>query len=158
VDSTKKVARNLLQRLRPAELDRGILTALNELSSQFSAEYGVNCDVKLDRKADNLADGYGIILYRVMQESLTNIARHAKAENVEVILQERDDGLMLMITDDGEGFDNSKVKQTSYGLAGIHERLLAVGGELEISSELQKGTRIIARLPTVEMSKESESD
>jgi PAS domain S-box-containing protein len=150
VDSTKKVTRNLSQRLRPVELDMGTETALSELAEQFSAQYGISCNLKLDEETDKITDSYGIILYRMLQESLTNIARHAEAKSVEVILQCQDDGVMLMISDDGKGFDPSQVKATSFGLLGMRERLLAVGGELEIYSEMQNGTRVVAHLPNVE--------
>jgi PAS domain S-box-containing protein len=150
VDSTKKVTRNLSQRLRPAEIDMGIEAALNELVDQFSAQYGIRCNLELGEELDKITDSYSVIIYRVLQESLTNIARHAEANRVEVVLQCRNDGVMLMIRDDGKGFDPSKVKATSFGLVGMRERLLAVGGELEIHSELQNGTRVIANLPNVD--------
>ena len=132
----------------------GVEMALNELVGQFSAEYGIRCNLELDEDTDRLSDSYGVILYRVLQESLTNIARHAEAQSIEVVLQHRDDGVMLKITDDGKGFDPSKVKSTSIGLIGMRERLLAVGGELEVCSELQNGTRVVAHLPITGMNKE----
>jgi PAS domain S-box-containing protein len=150
VDSTKKVTRNLSQRLRPAEIDMGIEAALNELVDQFCAQYGINCNLELSEELDTITDSYSVIIYRVLQESLTNIARHAEANNVEVVLQCRNDGVMLMIRDDGKGFDPSTVEDTSFGLVGMRERVLAVGGDLKIYSELQKGTRVVANLPNVE--------
>jgi signal transduction histidine kinase len=150
VDSTKKVTRNLSQRLRPVELDMGTETALSELAEQFSVQYGISCNLELDEETDKITDSYSIILYRVLQESLTNIARHAEANSVEVILQNQDDGVMLMISDDGMGFDPSRIQATSFGLLGMRERLLAVGGELEINSDMQNGTRVVAHLPNVD--------
>jgi PAS domain S-box-containing protein len=150
VDSTKKVTRNLSQRLRPAELEMGTEAALNEMVDQFSAQYGISCNLELDEEIDKITDSYSVILYRVLQESLTNIARHAEANSVEVIFQCGDVGMKLMISDDGRGFDPSQVKATSFGLVGMRERLLAVGGELEIFSELQNGTCVVATLPNVE--------
>jgi PAS domain S-box-containing protein len=150
VDSTKKVTRNLSQRLRPAELDMGTESALSELADQFSAQYGISCNLELDEETDKITDSYSIILYRMLQESLTNIARHAEAKRVEVVLQNGDDGVMLMVSDDGKGFDPSQVKSTSFGLLGMRERLLAVGGELEIFSEMHNGTRVVAHLPNVD--------
>jgi PAS domain S-box-containing protein len=154
VDSTKKVVRNLSQRLRPADLDMGIETALNELAGQFSAQYGVSCKLELDKETDRLTDSYGVILYRVLQESLTNIARHAEAHTVEVVLQCRDDSVFFKVRDDGRGFDPSRVKPKSFGLVGMRERLQAVGGELEICSEARNGTSVVALLPMVGTNKE----
>lgn len=154
VNRTKKVARNLSRKLRPVELDMGIEAALHGLVDQFSAQYGINCQLRLDQETDNLPDTRAAILYRVVQESLTNIARHAEANNVEIVLQCRNGGVTLKVSDDGKGFDPAKVKPTSFGLVGMQERLLAVGGEFEICNEPHNGTRVIAHLPPIEMNEE----
>jgi signal transduction histidine kinase len=154
VNGTKKVARNLSRKLRPVELDLGIEAALQGLVDQFSAQYEVNCEMKLDQKTDKLSDTHASILYRVVQESLTNIARHAEANNVEIVLQCKDGGVILEVSDDGKGFDPAKVKPTSFGLIGMQERLLAAGGEFEICNEPHNGTRVIAHLPPIEMNEE----
>ncbi len=149
VNRTKKVARNLSRKLRPVELDMGLEAGVQGLVEQFSAQYGINCELRLDQDTDKLSDTHAAILYRVVQESLTNIARHAEADNVEIVLQCRDGGVILEVSDDGKGFDPTKVKPTSFGLIGMQERLLAVGGEFEICNEPHHGTCVIAHLPPI---------
>jgi signal transduction histidine kinase len=158
VSHTRKVARNLSRKLRPVELDMGIESALNTLVDQFSAQYGIQCELELGDETHKLPDNHCAILYRVLQESLTNIARHAEARHVGIVLRHQDDSVVLEVSDDGLGFNPSKVKLKSFGLVGMRERLQAEGGELEIRSEPNNGTRIIAHLPKVEMPAERQID
>jgi PAS domain S-box-containing protein len=158
VSHTRKVARNLSRKLRPVELDMGIESALNTLVDQFSAQYGIQCELELGDETHKLPDNHCAILYRVLQESLTNIARHAEAQHVGIVLRHQDDSVVLEVSDDGLGFNPSKVKLKSFGLVGMRERLQAEGGELEIRSEPNNGTRIIAHLPKVEMPAEKQND
>jgi PAS domain S-box-containing protein len=150
VEHTKKVARSLSQRLRPAVLDMGIGSALEMLVDGFITQYKICCVLELPPKMKTVSDTYKIVVYRVVQESLTNIARYSEARKAEVVLKYKDGIILLEVRDDGKGFDPSAVKPNAFGLVGMRERMLAVGGELEVISEPMRGTRIIARMPQSE--------
>jgi PAS domain S-box-containing protein len=150
VEHTKKVARNLSQRLRPAALDMGIGSALEMLIDGFVSQYEIPCDLELTPEMKAVSDTYKIVVYRVVQESLTNIARYSEARKAEVVLTCQDGVILLEVRDDGKGFDPSSVQPNAFGLVGMRERMLAVGGELEVISEQKRGTRIIARMPQSE--------
>ncbi|MGD9170048.1 MAG: PAS domain-containing protein [Candidatus Thiodiazotropha sp.] len=150
VEHTKKVTRNLSQRLRPAVLDMGIDSALEMLVDGFVSQYEIPCVLELGPEMKTMSDTYKIVVYRVVQESLTNIARYSEARKAEVILKSQDGIILLEIRDDGKGFDPSAVQPNAFGLVGMRERMLAVGGELEVISESMRGTRIISRMPQSE--------
>jgi len=91
-------------------------------------------------------------LYRIAQEALTNVARHARASNVGVLLENRDTSVVLIVEDDGAGFDVSQVMGTSVhegnlGLYGMRERAALLGGTLTIESSPEEGTSIFAEIP-----------
>jgi two-component system, chemotaxis family, sensor kinase Cph1 len=87
-------------------------------------------------------------LYRIAQEALTNIAKHSGAANVEVILERRTDHVLLIVEDDGDGFDMAAVRSVSegFGLLGMQERAALVGATLEIESAVGKGTTVLLRM------------
>jgi PAS domain S-box-containing protein len=146
VDDIKQVVRRLSLRLRPVALDMGLDSALEWLVNEFTAATKTPCELDLP---DGLFvdDSRSIVLFRVAQESLTNIAKHAEATQVAVSVEERDDIISLEIRDDGRGFEPAERKAGSFGLIGMRERLSAVGGKLDITSEPDRGTGIVARLP-----------
>ena len=91
-------------------------------------------------------------MYRFLQEALTNVARHSRADHVDVQLEYADGGLALHVEDNGEGFDPSQQtspgeRRTSMGLEGMRERLVSLGGRLEISSQPGQGSRLTAVIP-----------
>ena len=98
--------------------------------------------------ADTLDDERAITLFRIVQESLNNILRHARAGMVHITVSQRADELQLLIEDDGVGFDASRVDHRAhFGLLGIGERVMALGGTLEIDSSPGAGTRLSVSLP-----------
>lgn len=94
-----------------------------------------------------MADTCATVVFRVVQESLTNVARHANAHTVSVILSQQNEQSVLEIRDDGDGFDQAQIKSGSFGLLGMRERVLAIGGQLHIDTAPGEGTRIIASIP-----------
>ena len=91
-------------------------------------------------------------MYRIIQEALTNIARHAKADNISIVLSQRDSTLVVVIEDNGKGFDVKKAMASSLteshlGLFGMYERVALIGGKLSIESEPKKGTAIFLKVP-----------
>jgi two-component system, NarL family, sensor histidine kinase UhpB len=158
----KDLVRGMLQRLRPAPLGgMGLASALREQVAMFRQRNPeVVCNLHVDARAANLEGELARVVYRLVQEALTNISRHARASNVsiDVALRKLDEqmlqnenmvffeGLDVTIDDDGEGFDVG-VRNGGYGLAGMRERAQALGGSLHIDSRRHVGTRINARLP-----------
>jgi PAS domain S-box-containing protein len=148
VEGMKKSVRNLSQRLRPEALDIGLKEALEVLVYEILSPSGIGYKIELHENLGDIDEANSVVIYRVTQESLTNIVRYAEANNVLLSLVQKNGYLVLKIEDDGEGFDMLEVKSTSFGLVGMRERLQAVGGEMEIISEHKKGTSVVAFIPT----------
>ena len=98
----------------------------------------------------NLSDGHKTCVYRIVQETLTNCARHANAKKADVSLRESPGTLEVTIHDDGRGFDTKSSRQGGLGLIGIEERVRELGGLLRIESEPGKGSTLMVRFPTPE--------
>ena len=149
VDRSIQGVRNVASNLRPTALDMGLVPAIEWISSEFERNTGVACRVTIDPPGLEIEEHRAIGLFRIVQESLTNVTRYARASLVRVGLQEAGDGLVLQVHDDGQGFDASQAtgRGKSFGLLGMQERALALGGKLEISSAPGHGTTITARVP-----------
>lgn len=141
--------------MRPIELDAlGLEGALMSFIQEWSAQYNIDVEFhsNLNRSAAGnnvLPDGVEINLYRIMQESLNNIMKHARAQKVDVLVHRRDGEISLVIEDDGIGFElnSSKAVSGGLGLTGMRERAALLGGDLEIESRKGKGTTILVRMP-----------
>lgn len=141
--------RALLLHLRPARLDgKGLKRAIEELLEEFVAKQQLKIDWKID-ETPSLPKGVEDHLFRIVQESLSNILRHSKAESVNLRLIRSEQQLYLKIIDDGVGFDTSKKKASSYGLKSIQERVNEIGGVVEIVSIREKGTQVKVKVPLV---------
>ena len=149
------IIHNILQRLRPTGLDElGLEAALQELImgwNQRQRTLVVNYD--LQGEFSNLDETLLITLYRLIQECLTNISRHAQAKNVEIHLVKKADKITLSISDDGRGF-NTEIRPKGFGLAGMRERVEGLDGELDIVSNPNNGTKIKFELPCIFNQKE----
>lgn len=147
---------DLLRRLRPAHLDAlGLLAALQELCESWELRSGVACVFHHEglqgevggKPRDELSDEIEITIYRIVQESLTNVGKHALATRVHVMLKRpAPDELLLSIEDDGCGMD-TRAATRGLGLLGAAERAAAVDGELQVLSQPGAGLRVTARLP-----------
>ncbi|MGE4505792.1 MAG: PAS domain S-box protein [Desulfovibrionaceae bacterium] len=148
VDSTISDVRSIATRLRPAVLDDlGLLDAMEWYTSDFEKRTRIPCDFT-HRGVDEVPEALATAAYRVLQEALTNVARHAEASAVEVALLQTEQTLELSVQDDGRGFDPAAPSQgRTLGLAGMLERANLTGGELEIRSRPGRGTTIRLRLP-----------
>lgn len=138
----------LLRRLRPANLDAlGLVAALQELCESWEARSGVPCVFHFDEMDALLPERINIAVYRVAQEALTNVTRHARANQVRLVLA-RDAArqLCLTIADDGRGMDPARATR-GLGLLGAGERAAALGGELRIDSAPGAGLRLTLRVP-----------
>ncbi len=147
VDATIHVVRNVAARLRPAVLDMGIVSALEWLTADFGKRSEINCTLLIPCNDIHLDDTQSTVIFRIVQESLTNIIRHAEAKNVQVGLIREHDSYLLEIQDDGKGFDPcARQKLGSFGLLGIQERVLMLGGEFGIVSSPGRGVKLSVRL------------
>jgi PAS domain S-box-containing protein len=147
VDRNIQVVRNVAAWLRPAALDMGIQSALEWLVDEFADHTGISSTLLVDN--DNIVlDEYSeTAVFRIVQESLTNVARHADASQVTVTLASHGAYCQVMVQDDGVGFDPGSVRKKSLGLVGMRERVLMVGGEIEIDSTQGQGTIVVVRVP-----------
>jgi len=139
---------NLLRRLRPANLDTlGLVAAIEELCDAWMQRTGTRCTVDAVEPAEPFGNDIDIAIYRVVQEALTNAARHAAATHVRVTLTVDDEhGIAFGVHDDGRGMDLA-VAPRGLGLLGAVERIAAVDGTLSLSSEPGAGFRLDARIP-----------
>lgn len=148
VDDTLEEIRRAVYRLGPAVLDDvGLEDAVVRLCEDLAerSSMKVTCDVGLG--AVPLTAGLEATCYRLVQESLTNVARHAGAGEVRVRLRVEDDAVRVEVHDDGRGFDAAAARETSRGLIGMRERVELLGGTLDVSSQPGEGARVVASLP-----------
>lgn len=146
--------RRLARGLRPSILEElGLTSALEQLCEDFQKAHGVKailrCDIAAGRR---LAPSAETALYRILQEALTNVARHADASLVEVTLRQEEASMSLSIRDDGGGFPPEggqapSRKERGFGLGSIRERALMLGGVCEVNSSRGRGTEIEVRVP-----------
>lgn len=148
IQSLRRIATNL----RPRALDEGgLYFALQGLREDFVERHGIACALYADEAELRLDDSASTAIFRIVQEALTNIARHAGAHNVTMYLYRIDGQLLMSIRDDGRGITASDMeKAQSLGLIGMRERVWGMNGEISISSEEPPGTRIDIVLPLAE--------
>ena len=127
-----------------ADVNRQALAYIEE----FRKRSGIACRVNVDSGDIDLAEDRSIVVFRILQESLTNISRHADARNVEISLRCDATHVRLDIKDDGRGFDAAAVRQkNTFGLLGIRERAIMLHGTLAITSEPGQGTQVSLSIP-----------
>ena len=152
--STRQLANSIIQsvrristELRPAVLDLGLAAAVEWQVQDFEARSGIQCKVRLLTR-DVVASNASTAMFRIFQETLTNIARHASATRADVVLQKQRDRLVLLVHDNGRGFDQADPSLSkSLGLLGMRERAAILGGRVNISSAPGKGTTVTAWIP-----------
>lgn len=143
-----RTVRHIAMGLRPSMLDDlGLGAALEWQARDFSRRYGVPVDVRLEGSLDGLPDQHRTCIYRLVQEALTNCARHARATSIDVKVRRHDGGLSLVFRDNGVGFHAARVEGKGLGLVGIRERVRELGGQATISSAPLQGTVLNAVIP-----------
>jgi signal transduction histidine kinase len=148
VVSTLQGVRRLAVELRPSALDDfGLATAVERLAETFREQSGIRVDLEAQLGDDRLPSEVETALYRIVQEALTNVVKHAGAARVSIILTHRDSAVAAVIEDDGAGFDPAAVENDVLGLVGMRERVGLVGGRLRIESGEGTGTTIVAEVP-----------
>lgn len=148
VDRAIQGVRNVASNLRPTALDLGLIPAIQWLCDEFSERTGVPCNFEAGRLECELPEYHSISMFRIAQESLTNITRYAQATTVLVSLSQRDGLVLLQVRDNGLGFDTNQAgRGHSFGLLGMQERAIALGGTLEVASESGRGTAVNLTVP-----------
>lgn len=146
-DNTMQVVRDVVASLRPAVLDAGIVAALEWLAAEFSRNGQATCRLHVPQENVSIAEDRAIALFRIAQEALANVSRHAKAKQVVITLEQRGSDCLLEVRDDGRGFDPAAIRNQSFGLVGMRERVLMLGGEINVASVSGHGTSIRVRFP-----------
>jgi PAS domain S-box-containing protein len=152
LDSTVAAARRISSDLRPMMLDDlGLTAAADWLAQNFAKRTGIRCELVVAEESNlDLPDPYATAVFRVLQESLTNVAKHAEATQVEATLERVGDEAILSVRDNGKGLAPGSMKKVgSFGLIGLRERAHLLGGSLRIDSVPGKGTLIEFRIPIV---------
>jgi PAS domain S-box-containing protein len=148
-DDTIQTVQRICSELRPRLLDeRGLTAAIEWQAREFQRRMGICCEVSLDPVDATLDPERTTALFRIFQESLTNVARHAEATIVTASLKRHADELVLIVKDNGKGITEDQVCDSeSYGLIGIRERVHPWGGSVMIRGQGGKGTTVTVRLP-----------
>ena len=150
---TLQSVRSLASGLRPSVLDDlGLGPALEWQARQFSRRTGIVVEVVTEDMSDELPEAYRTCLYRVVQEALTNCARHSEARQIRIAMRTQNDRLCLAVQDDGKGFNDPKLRaadafSAGLGLVGIEERVHELGGSVELHSHPGQGTLLKVGIP-----------
>ena len=137
----------LARQLRPAALDdHGFVPTIEEQLRRFKAQYGIETTLSTEGSLDNLGSDQQLVLYRVTQEALNNIVRHAEAQKVAVDIARTDGSVQLCVSDDGRGFVMGE-EEPGLGLEGMAERARLVNGDFEVNAAPGRGTTLKLRVP-----------
>lgn len=148
VVSTLQDVRRLAVELRPKALDDfGLVPALKRLGESFSEQTRISVDVEARLPEERLAPEIETAVYRIVQEALTNVVKHAHARNVTILLNRKNKSVSVMIEDDGQGFDPAHTRLDGLGLLGMRERAALLDGTLSIESSGSSGTTLVLDLP-----------
>jgi signal transduction histidine kinase len=149
VDKIIKSVRRIAAELRPSILDDlGLVPAIDWQLKDFQTRTGIRCQLRCDPYPPDLDRERSTAIFRIVQEALTNVVRHASASRVHIRLAYDDDSLVMTVTDNGRGMPANKLTNSgSLGLVGMNERVSRFGGELKIRSQSGKGTRLHVFLP-----------
>jgi len=148
-DETIRSVRRISTELRPAVLDTlGPVAAVEWAAEEFEARTGTRCQLDLPQEKDGIDQERDTALFRIFQETLTNVARHANATEVNVRLTEEDGNVTLEVHDNGKGVSQEQLAAGgSLGILGMQERALLLGGELTITGAPGEGTSVRVRIP-----------
>jgi len=137
-----QLVRDVATALRPPILDAGIASAVEWQARRFEARTQIPCLVLVPDNLPALSDAKATGLFRILQEALTNVMRHAQAHSVEIELVREGEKLRMTVSDDGSGFCLDRARPTSFGLVGVRERVLMLGGSMALHSEPGEGTSL----------------
>ncbi|MEW6418584.1 MAG: response regulator [Nitrospirota bacterium] len=151
IDATIQTVQRILTELRPGLLDDlGLLAAIEWQAEEFQKRTGIKCEVTLEPDEIIIDQDRSTAIFRIFQEALTNVSRHANATTVKVNLKKKAEKLILKVKDDGRGITEKQISDPkSLGLIGIRERVHLFGGEFKISGIRDKGTAVTVGIPLV---------
>jgi signal transduction histidine kinase len=149
IDMTMQTVKRIYMDLRPGMLDHlGLPVAVEWQCQEFQKRTGIHCSVRVDPEDMAPSKDASITIFRILQETLTNVAKHARATRVQVSLRALEDDLELVVADNGRGIREEELhKPKSFGLLGVRERVDFRSGEVHIAGKKGKGTTVTARLP-----------
>jgi PAS domain S-box-containing protein len=149
IDETIQTVKKICTELRPTVLDHfGLSAAIEWQAEDFQKRTGINCKVSLHHEDIMLDQNISIVIFRIFQEALTNVMRHADATEVKASLKAKDGMITLEVIDNGKGITEEKITNSnSFGLLGIRERVNFLGGNVTISGMRNKGTAIRVNIP-----------
>lgn len=150
VDSTIKSVRKIVTELRPEVLDHlGLKSAIEWQAQEFQARSGIDCKLDPHMESIEMDDRDGeTAIFRILQEALTNIARHSGATKVEIFLKQQDSEITMEVRDNGRGISEADLtKSRSFGLLGMRERALFLGGDVEVKGNPGFGTSVKVQIP-----------
>jgi len=148
VVATLQDVRRLAVELRPKALDDfGLVPALERLVQTFSEATGISVDLEAGLGEDRLPAELETTLYRIIQEALTNVVKHAEAQSVSVLLVRREGSVTTVIEDDGRGFDPTSTREDGLGLLGMRERVALHDGRLQLEASPGAGTTLVVEMP-----------
>ncbi len=149
VDQTIKSVQHISAQIRPQMLDQlGLIPAIEWQAEEFQKLTGITCKYSLPQEDLHLNNDVETAVFRLLQEALTNAARHSFAKRVSIFLKKRGADLIMEITDNGQGISPSQIDNPdSLGLLGMRERVTLLGGTLEIHGEKDKGTNVKIKIP-----------
>lgn len=151
VDSAIQTMRKITTDLRPSILDNlGLWAALEWQAQDLQGRTGITCSLKIDDSTEGcpLKEELATALFRIVQEALTNVVRHAQASRIEIEAYYRNGEVIIEIKDDGRGITEAELlNPRSWGILGMHERARQYGGELEVQGKVGQGTRVCVRMP-----------
>jgi signal transduction histidine kinase len=152
VDTTIRNMRKVATELRPSILDLGLNAAIEWLLEEFHSRTGVEYSLDLPTPEVEADPQLSTATFRILQETLTNVARHSRATHIDVRLQRNDGDLILEVQDNGQGISHPAPpdRAESLGILGMRERALALGGEVTVQSPASGGTNVRARIPLAE--------
>ncbi|WP_084199897.1 ATP-binding response regulator [Noviherbaspirillum autotrophicum] len=158
IDATMKAMRSIINNLRPTVLDLGLTAAIEWQVKEFQRRTGIACELELSDKELMVDDSRATALFRVLQESLNNVFRHARATKTKIEVYQTDNRLYMRVADNGVGiFPGCRRKANSFGLIGMKERISTLGGELDIDTAQDRGTALTVSIP-VDAAHESACD
>lgn len=143
--------------LRPILLEQfGLIAALDWQAKEFERHTGIHCLLEENFVTNPINRNHAVLLFRIVQEALTNVARHAQATDVTITVNEDGENVLLIVEDNGKGIPEAVLSETtSFGLMGMKERARLAGGVLLFDSSSGKGTRVTVRVPVSELKKDS---
>jgi signal transduction histidine kinase len=149
IDETIQTVRRIITDIRPSILDDfGLIAAIEWQAQEFQKRTGIECEFISALEDIRLDEQHSTAVFRIFQESLTNVVRHAAATKVTVRLYQEADHLILKVADNGKGITEEKISDPkSLGLLGMRERVLLLGGTVNISGEPCKGTMVSVEIP-----------